>query len=116
MTSSKETAIKTVPDNDGTNEETAQRLRGLSRVREEECYYLTSLIQNCLTEAEHLVRKVHDGAYKRFIDWDGKKGAQPVEANEALPVLDEAYECASLALTYLASVNLHLRGESEAPF
>jgi len=116
MTSSKEITIKAVPDSDGTTETEVQRSHGLSRLREEECYYLTSLIRNCLTETEHLVRKVHDKAYQRFMDWDGKKDTQPIDSDEVLPILDEAFECASLALTYLFSVGSHLRGQIEDPF
>ena len=33
----------------------AQREHGRNRLREQECYHLTSLIEDCLIEAEHLV-------------------------------------------------------------
>jgi hypothetical protein len=117
MTSS--TTIKAASTNGGTTTKPApaQREHGISRIREEECYHLTSLIQNCLDEAEHLVRKVHDKAYNRVVDYDGVKGAQPLDRAEAKQILDEAYECASLALTYLFNVSTHLdEAPQEPPF
>jgi hypothetical protein len=89
----------------------AQREHGLKRLREEECYQATSLIESCLTEAEHLVRKIHNKAYNRVLDFDGTKGTQPIDPGEIMPILDEAYECASLALVYLFNVSTHLRDE-----
>ena len=92
----------------------AQREHGISRLREQECYHLTSLIQSCLDEAEHLVRKVHNKAYNRVLDHDGANGTQPLDRAEAKQILDEAYECASLALTYIYNVSTHL--DEEPPF
>jgi hypothetical protein len=94
----------------------AQRSHGIKRLREEECYQATSLIETCLQEAEHLVRKVHNKAYNRVVDHDGSKGTQPIDPDEVMPILDEAYECTSLALTYLFNVSTHLRDETQPPF
>jgi hypothetical protein len=94
----------------------AQREHGIKRLREEECYQATSLIESCLQEAEHLVRKVHNKAYNRVMDYDGSKGTQPIDPDELMPILDEAYECTSLALTYLFNVSTHLRDETQPPF
>jgi len=114
MTSS--TTTKAASTNGGSTEKAApaQREHGISRLREQECYDLTNLIQNCLDEAEHLVRKVHNKAYNRVLDYDGSKGTQPLDRAEAKKILDEAYECASLALTYIYNVSTHL--DEEPPF
>ncbi len=73
----------------------------MNRLREDECYHITSLITDCLSEAEHLVRKVHSKIQGRVLDYDGSKGTQPLDRDEARKILDEAYDCASLALTYI---------------
>ncbi len=79
----------------------AQREHGLNRLREDECYHLTALIESCLTEAEHLVRKVHSKAFSRTIDHDGTKGTVPLDHAEAAQVLSQAGECADVAVRYL---------------
>jgi hypothetical protein len=94
----------------------AQREHGIKRLREEECFQATGLIESCLTEAEHLIRKVHMKAYNRVMDYDGTKGTHPINPDEITPILDEAYECTSLALTYLFNVSTHLRDDSQPPF
>lgn len=93
-----------------------QREHGIKRLREEECYQATSLVESCLQEAEHLVRKVHNKAYNRVMDYDGSKGTKPIDPGEVMPILDEAYECASLALTYLFNISVHLRDDTQPPF
>jgi hypothetical protein len=94
----------------------AQREHGIKRLREEECFQTTSLIETCLQEAEHLVRKIHNKAYNRVMDYDGSKGTQPINPAELMPILDEAYECTSLALTYLFNISVHLRDDTQPPF
>lgn len=79
----------------------AQREHGLNRLREEECYYLSSLIQESLNEAEHLVRKVHNKTFNRTIDHDGTKGTAPLDHPEAQQILTEARDCAQVAMDYL---------------
>ena len=115
MTSS--TTTKAASTNGGTTAKAvpAQREHGISRLREQECYDLTNLIQNCLDEAEHLVRKVHNKAYNRVLDYDGTKGTQPLDRAEAKQILDEAYECASLALSYIYNVSTHLTEVPDEP-
>jgi hypothetical protein len=90
-----------------------QREHGINRLREEECYHLTSLVGDCLDEAEHLVRKVHNKAYSRVIDHDGSKGTKPLDRDDINATLQEAYDCTSLALAYLFSVSTHLRDHND---
>lgn len=94
----------------------AQREHGIKRLREEECYQATNLVESCLQEASHLIRKVHNKARNRVMDYDGSQGTQPLDPDEFTPILDEAYECTSLALTYLFNVSTHLRDDSQPPF
>jgi hypothetical protein len=94
----------------------AQREHGMNRLREEECYHLTRLICDGLDEAEHLIRKVHNKAYNRTLDHDGSDGTKPLDCGELLPILDEAYECAALALTYIFSLSLPMRDSTLPPF
>ena len=94
----------------------AQREHGIDRLREEECYFLTGLIGECLREAEHLVKKVHSKALSRTIDHDGSKGTRPLDRDEAKAILDGAYECASLALAYIYSASEHLNSAAEPLF
>ena len=91
----------------------AQREHGINRLREEECYHLTNLIDDCLSEAEHLVKKVHNKAYKRVIDYDGANGTKPLDRDDINATLQEAYDCTSLALAYLYSVSTHLRDHAD---
>jgi hypothetical protein len=94
----------------------AQRVHGINRLREEECYYITALVRQCLDEAEHLVRKAHDKCYSRVLDHDGSKGTQPLDHVEMMLILDEAYECTVLALTYIFSTSTHLRDHDQPAF
>ena len=116
MTSST-TTTKAASTNGGATAKPApaQRVHGISRLREDECYHLTRLIETSLQEAEHLVSKVHNKAYGRVIDYDGAKGTQPLDHAEAKKILDEAYDCASLAPTYLFNVSTHLDEAPEEP-
>ncbi len=100
-----------------------QREHGMNRLREEECYHITNLITDCLNEAEHLVRKVHGKAQGRVLDFDGSQGTKSLDRDEARETLNEAYDCASLALAYIFEVCQHLRQPDsevswaeEAPF
>ena len=78
MTSS--TTTKAASNGDAPPRSHARATRARHRrLREEECYHLTSLIGDCLDEAEHLVRKVHNKAYDRVIDYDGSKGTEPLD-------------------------------------
>jgi hypothetical protein len=91
----------------------AQREHGMSRLREEECYRLTGLIGDCLGEADYLVRKVYNKVHQRVMDFDCAKGTKPLDRDEAHQILDEAYACASLALSYIFSAASHLRENPE---
>ena len=107
------TATKTASNGGKTADKRvpAQRVHGIDRLREQECYQLSSLIQDCLNEADHLIRKVNNKAYNRVLDYDGSKGTAPLDRAEARGILDEAYECASLALTYIYDASTHLRDD-----
>jgi len=91
----------------------AQREHGIIRLREQECYQLTGLIGDCLSEAEHLIRKVHNKSFNRVLDHDGSKGTRPLDRDEARKILEEAYTCASLALSYIFNASTHLRDASD---
>jgi hypothetical protein len=73
--------------------------RGIARLREHEVYYLMSLVQSALYEAEHLVREVHDQAQPRYLDHD--QPSEPLDADELSRLLSEAYQCTTLASTYI---------------
>ena len=76
-TSTTATAASTGSDTAAKPAAPIQRMHGMDRLREEECYYVTGLIDECLKEAQHLVRKVYHKAFNRTIDHDGSKGTQP---------------------------------------
>jgi hypothetical protein len=116
MTNSSTTKVKAANTNGGdTTDKPApvQREHGIDRLREEECYHLTGLVDECLREAEHLVKKIHNKAFNRTLDHDGTKGTQPLDRAEVVKTLNEAYDCAALALAYIFSVSSHLRDEVE---
>jgi hypothetical protein len=95
----------------------AQREHGIDRLCEDECYHLTGLIVTCLTEAEHLVRKVNGKAFNRTIDHDGSKGTAPLDHAEAAQILGEARDCAQVATAYLyQAVNALTTQHGEPPF
>jgi hypothetical protein len=58
-----------------------------------------SLVQSALYEAEHLAREVHDQARDRYLDHD--QASQPLDADELSRLLSEAYQCTTLASTYI---------------
>ncbi len=91
----------------------AQRVHGVERLREDECYHLTSLILDCLREAEHLVRKVYSKAQNRTLDHDGSRGTKPLDRDELVATLNEAYDCGSQALSYLYSAAAHLKDQTQ---
>jgi hypothetical protein len=119
MTDSSTTVQATA--NGGTTAETkkeapAQRVHGMNRLREDECYFLTRLVMECLDETEHLVRKVNNKAQSRTCDYDGSKGTKPLNREELAAILHEAYECGTKALNYLHNAALRLADEIEPPF
>ncbi len=109
MTDSATTKAASNGDTATTEPKPAQRVHGMDRLREEECYRLTGLIGDCLDEAEHLVKKVNNKAFNRTLDHDGSKGTKPLDRAEARQILDEAYDCVSLALAYIYSASQHLQ-------
>ena len=115
MTSSSTTADQAASNggDTSTQDQPAARERGLACLREEECYYLTGLVTSALREAEHLTEEVHRKASDRFTDYSGKRGTVPLDVAEAEAKLREAYDCASLALTYLYGASSHLRDQPD---
>ena len=104
MTDSSVTPI-TAASNGGTTtdsnprEAPAKPKRGIARLRENEVYHLMGLVQSALYEAEHLVREVHDKASDRYLDHDNT--TEPLNGEQATRLLGEAYQCATLASTYI---------------
>jgi hypothetical protein len=107
MTDSSVTPI-TAASNGGTNPDSspqdtpaspAKPERGIARLRETEVYHLMSLVESALYEAEHLVREVHDKARDRWLDYDHT--TEPLNADELSRLLSEAYQCTTLASTYI---------------
>jgi hypothetical protein len=93
----------------------AQREHGMDRLREDQCYHLSALIMSCLSEAEHLVRKVNSKAFSRTIDHDGTKGTGPLNQAEIVQILTEARECVQAANHYLCQAATTLGDPDEAP-
>jgi len=91
----------------------AQREHGRDRLREEECYYLSGLIKECLDEAGHLVRKANSKAFNRTLDYDGTKGTAPLDRAEIRRIFDEAHECTRAALSYLWEAANAMRDQDE---
>src|SRR5689334_22471158 len=83
----------------GTPASPARPERGIARLRETEVYHLTSLVQSALYEAEHLIHQVHDQASNRFLDHDNS--TERLDADELSGLLAEAYQCTTLASTYI---------------
>ena len=93
----------------------AKAERGIARLRETEVYHLTSLVESALLEAEHLVREVHDKARDRWLDHD--QASEPLNADELSRLLSEAYQCATLASTYIDKAAMGLLDPAaDAPF
>jgi hypothetical protein len=94
----------------------AQRVHGMDRLREDECYHITGLILDCFMEAEHLIRRVRNKAQNRVLDHDGSRGTKPLSVSEFGPVFDEAHDCLALAMTYLFTVSTNMRHQAEEPW
>jgi hypothetical protein len=77
----------------------AKPRRGIARLRENEVYHLMGLVQSALYEAEHLVREVHDKASDRYLDHDNT--TEPLNGEQVTRLLGEAYQCTTLASTYI---------------
>ena len=74
-------------------------MRGIARLREHEVYHLMNLVQSALYEAEHLITEVLGQARPRYLDHDDT--AEPLNGEQAARLLGEAYQCATLAATYI---------------
>jgi hypothetical protein len=89
--------------------------RGVARLRETEVYHLTSLVESALSEAEHMVRQAQNKARDRWLDHDNT--SEPLNAEEISRLLSEAYQCTTMASTYIdKAVTGLLDGGGDAPF
>ena len=89
--------------------------QGIARLREIEVYHLTSLVESALSEAERMVRQVHDQARERFLDHDNS--GEPLDADEISRALSDAYQCATVATTYIDKAVMGLLdGGGHTPF
>jgi len=77
----------------------AKPVRGIARLREHEVYHLMNLVQSALYEAEHLITEVLGQARPRYLDHDDT--TEPLNGEQAARLLGEAYQCATLAATYI---------------
>ena len=82
------------------------RERGIARLREEEAYFLTSMVLSALNEAEHLVREINQKASDRFPYHRDDRETPPLEAAEVVKVLGDAYQCTAAALSYIDNISM----------
>ena len=104
MTSNNITPIQAASDGGTTTDSSPQEApakpkRGIARLRENEVYHLMNLVQSALYEAEHLVREVLGQARPRYFDDDDT--TEPMNGEQAARLLGEAYQCTTLASTYI---------------
>lgn len=105
----------TTTDESSTQGVPAKPEQGIARLREIEVYHLTSLVESALSEAERMVRQVHDQARERFLDHDNS--GEPLDADEISRALSDAYQCATVATTYIDKAVMGLLdGGGDAPF
>src|SRR5690348_10954765 len=107
MTSSNITPIQAASDGGTTTDSSprdapAKPKRGIARLREHEVYHLMSLVQSALYEAEHLVSAGLGHARPRYLDHDDT--TEPLNGEQVTRLLGEAYQCTSLAATYIDDV------------
>jgi hypothetical protein len=110
----------TAASNGGTDTSTqdkpASPERGFARLQETQVYHLTALVQAALYEAEHMVRQAHDQARDRWLDHDNTT-TEPLNADELSRLLSDAYQCATLASSYIDKAAMSpLDSGTEAPF
>jgi hypothetical protein len=109
----------TAASNGGTDSRTkdkpASPERGFARLQEAQVYHLTALVQAALYEAEHMVRQAHDQARDRWLDYDNT--TEPLNADELSRLLSDAYQCVTLAGSYIDKAAMSLLDSgAEAPF
>src|SRR5262245_56477439 len=99
----------------GTSASPAKPKRGIARLRENEVYHLMNLVHSALYEAEHLVSEVLGQARPRYLDHDDT--TEPLNEEEVTRLLGEAYQCATLAATYIDKAAMGLLDSGpDAPF
>ena len=99
-----------------TTDAPAKREHGLARLREEECYHLTTLVRDALNEAERLTNEVNGQSMDRYRDYTGDNGTGPLDRDYAMSRLNEARECAQVAIDYLYKITNALRDQDEQPY
>ena len=109
----------TAASNGGTDTSTqdkpASPERGFARLQETQVYHLTALVQAALYEAEHMIRQAHDQARDRWLDHGNT--TEPLNADELSRLLSDAYQCATLASSYIDKAAMSLLDSgTEAPF
>ena len=120
MTSSNITPIQAASDGGTTTDSSpreapAKPKRGIARLRENEVYHLMNLVQSALYEAEHLISEVLGQARPRYLDHDDT--AEPLNGEQVARLLGEAYQCATLASTYIDKAAMGLLDPgAETPF
>ena len=93
----------------------AKPARGIARLREHEVYHLMNLVQSALYEAEHLIGEVLGQARPRYLDHDNT--TEPLNGDQVARLLGEAYQCATLAATYIDKAAMGLLDPgAETPF
>jgi hypothetical protein len=95
-----------------------ERPYGFLRVQEDEYYHLTSLVRDCLREADVIVGKAHCKASERFTDFNGENGTESLDFCELDGDLLEARDCLAVALQHIDNLRLGgcirvLRGPGE---
>ena len=83
-----------------------ERPRGILRVQEDEYYHLTTLIRDCLREADVTVSKVQTKASERFTDFHGENKTEPLDFCELGEELLEARDCLIIAIQHLDDLRL----------
>jgi len=110
MTSS----ITRLPTADGSGTDTttdalAEREHGINRVQEQLVYYVSSLAQSVLYEAERLMADLSKTASQRNLDNDGSKGTAPVDMAHVAAVLGETLDCIDVVSEQLSRLNVDIR-------
>ena len=94
------TSATTKAAGNGTSASPADKPReiGLASLREEELHHLTQLAETACMTTERLLRQVSSDAFRCVVSRDG---TAQIDWAKSRQVLDEAYACAALALTYI---------------
>jgi hypothetical protein len=92
-----------------TNDALADREHGISRVREQLVYYIATLAQSVLYEAERLMADLSKAASQRNLDHYGTNGTAPVDMANVAAVLGETLDCIDVVSEQLSRLNVDIR-------